>query len=151
MLFGFVENLDDIRAVSRLSVNPDQAGTGIAVKTLTAIHAGHPLVSTRIGIRGLRSVAAKLIPVADSAAEMASLLETLLSAPERLWALRQTMQRVRADELHQESFVSALNEVHGRADDRTAFRAAVLRKLGLPRERQGPPLVSQSDRLSKKS
>ena len=151
VLFGFVENLNDIRAVSRLSVNPDQAGTGIAVKTLTAIHAGHPLVSTRIGIRGLRSLAAKLIPVADSAAEMASLLEALLSAPERLRALRQTMQRVRADELHQESFVSALNEVHGRAEDRTAFRAAVLRKLGLPHERQGPPLVSQSDRPSKKS
>lgn len=50
---GFVTDLDQVRRVARLSAIPDQGGTGIAVKTLTALAAGHPIVTTKAGVRGL--------------------------------------------------------------------------------------------------
>ncbi|MGL1608632.1 hypothetical protein ACSTIN_22815, partial [Vibrio parahaemolyticus] len=37
---GYVENIDSLRDVVRLSVCPEQHGTGVAIKTLTAIVAG---------------------------------------------------------------------------------------------------------------
>jgi hypothetical protein len=50
---GFVPDLDALRDSARLSAIPDQAGTGIAIKTLTALAAAHPIVVTTIGARGL--------------------------------------------------------------------------------------------------
>lgn len=50
--FGFVDDLEALRARCLMSVAPDLDGTGVAVKVLTALAAGHPLVATPIALRG---------------------------------------------------------------------------------------------------
>jgi polysaccharide biosynthesis protein PslH len=50
---GIVEKLADAYARAPLSLNPMQAGTGIAIKLLDALAAGVPTVTTRTGARGL--------------------------------------------------------------------------------------------------
>ena len=57
--------LEALRARCRMTLVPDLAGTGIAVKTLTALAASHPVVSTDVGPRRLdltRSRAASCRP-----------------------------------------------------------------------------------------
>ncbi|MGT2436941.1 glycosyltransferase [Bradyrhizobium betae] len=60
---GYVEDLDSLRDGARLSVCPEQHGTGVAIKTLTAIAAGHPLVATSTALRGLPGAILDLIPL----------------------------------------------------------------------------------------
>ncbi|MGI8553582.1 MAG: glycosyltransferase family 4 protein [Dehalococcoidia bacterium] len=59
---GFVDDLESLRASCRLTLVPDQAGTGISVKALTALAAAHPLVSTAAGLRGFDSSVRLFIP-----------------------------------------------------------------------------------------
>lgn len=50
---GFVDNLDDVRALSKVAVLPDQAGTGVSIKTLEAFATGMAFVGTSHSLRGL--------------------------------------------------------------------------------------------------
>lgn len=67
---GYVSDIDNLRDVTRLSVCPDLNGTGVAIKTLSCIVVGHPLVATPTALRGLPDAILDLIPPADGAAEM---------------------------------------------------------------------------------
>lgn len=50
---GFVDDLDNIRALSHLVVLPDRAGTGISIKTLDAFATGMAFIGTSHSFRGL--------------------------------------------------------------------------------------------------
>jgi hypothetical protein len=76
---GFVEDLDDLRRRSLVTLVPDRAGTGIAIKTLTALAAGHPIVSTDIGLRGLGDAVTSAIPGHPDAASLARDLRLLVA------------------------------------------------------------------------
>jgi hypothetical protein len=83
-ILGFVDDLDALRATCRLTAVPDRQGTGTAVKTLATLAAGHPLVTTPVGVRGLDPLVSDMLPAHDDAAAFAADILTLLRDPERL-------------------------------------------------------------------
>jgi len=76
---GYVRDIDYLRDATRLSVCPDQNGTGVAIKTLTCIAAEHPLVATPTALRGLPDAILDLITPADDAAELKRQILELLA------------------------------------------------------------------------
>lgn len=50
---GFVDEIADIRHLSRLTVLPDQRGTGISIKTLETLAYSAPFVGTSVAFRGI--------------------------------------------------------------------------------------------------
>jgi hypothetical protein len=79
---GFVADLDEVRNRSRLAVCPDQGGTGVSVKTLTALAAGQPLVATSEAMRGLPRAVAAALRLNDTPAAMAADITALLASNE---------------------------------------------------------------------
>jgi hypothetical protein len=86
---GFVPDLDALRAISRLSVVPDQMGTGIAIKTLTALAAGHPVATTVVGARGLLLDPRKDLAAQEDAGAFAADIRRLLTNDIELETRRQ--------------------------------------------------------------
>lgn len=82
-VLGFVDDLETFRAACRLTVIPDQLGTGVAVKLLTTLANGHPLVATPASVRGLDPAIRAILPVHDSPAAMAADIIGLLRDPEK--------------------------------------------------------------------
>jgi hypothetical protein len=78
-LLGFVEDLDALRQRCLVSLAPDRAGTGVAVKVLTALYAGHPLVGTSIAFRGFPPEVRAAVPVHDIPSAFAQDLLALVS------------------------------------------------------------------------
>jgi len=78
-LLGFVEDLDALRQRCLVSLAPDRAGTGVAVKVLTALYAGHPLVGTSIAFRGFPPKVRAAVPVHDIPSAFAQDLLALVS------------------------------------------------------------------------
>ena len=72
-------DLDELVAGARVLVNPMQHGTGVAMKNAAAFRSARPLVSTRVGARGLEGLRGTGVVVCDDpqqqAAHVASLLE----------------------------------------------------------------------------
>lgn len=52
---GFVDDLDSVKALSRLAILPDRRGTGISIKTLEVFATGMPFIGTSVAFRGLRN------------------------------------------------------------------------------------------------
>jgi hypothetical protein len=93
---GYVDDIETFRAGCRLTVVPDQGGTGIAVKMLTTLAAGHPMATTPLGLRGLDPLVVGLIPAFDDPRALAADILALLQDPGRLaerQAIVQRMQR----------------------------------------------------------
>jgi hypothetical protein len=93
---GFVEDLDAVRLECRLTVVPDRHGTGTAVKTLATLAAGHPLVCTSVGLRGLDPSVSRLLPAHDDPEEFAADVLGLLNDPDRLTARRLIVEHAQA-------------------------------------------------------
>ncbi|MFL5281356.1 MAG: glycosyltransferase [Rhodopila sp.] len=98
-VLGFVTDLEALRARCRVTVVPDCGGTGVAVKTLTTLYAGHPLATTTIGLRGLDPALTRLLPAFNDPTELAADILALCSNPENLAARRALVREVR-DSLH---------------------------------------------------
>ena len=81
-LLGYVDDLDALRATCRMTVVPDQAGSGIAVKTLTAVAHGHPISATTMGLRGLDPAVAAMLPACTDAESLAADIRSVLSTTE---------------------------------------------------------------------
>jgi hypothetical protein len=112
---GFVDDLDQIRNSSRLAVCPDLSGTGISVKTLTAITAGQPLIATPAAMRGLPRTATAPVPVNDSAPAMAADILNCLENADALRERQELVMRVSHDFRRTNSYVTALaRAVRGR-------------------------------------
>lgn len=90
---GFVDDLEGLRSQCKMTAVPDQAGTGLPVKTLTSLTVGHPLVTTSMGLRGFGEAVARELPSLDSAREFAADVLALCSDPLRLEERRCAVQR----------------------------------------------------------
>jgi hypothetical protein len=113
-LLGFVEDLDTFRSWCRLTVVPDRAGTGISVKMLTTIAAGHPLATTPMGLRGLDASIAAHLPAFDDPAALAADILELIGNPDRLEQRRAQVMQAKE------------------AVKRSSSSAALLRSIPLP-------------------
>jgi glycosyltransferase involved in cell wall biosynthesis len=78
-LLGFVPDLAPLYARAGVFVNPMRGGGGTRLKMLEAMAAGKAVVSTAIGAEGLALTPGRDVVVADTAAEFADAVRTLLA------------------------------------------------------------------------
>ncbi len=84
---GFVEDVDIYIRTAELAVFPLEMGAGIKVKVLRALALGTPVITGQVGAEGIDEAYQVIVP-AESDAEYAAQIETLLEDTERLEALR---------------------------------------------------------------
>lgn len=76
------EDLDALYAAGSVFVNPVLRGAGLKLKTIHALQAGLPVVTTSIGMEGTGLIDTKHVLVADSAAEFAECVRRLMQDKE---------------------------------------------------------------------
>jgi glycosyltransferase involved in cell wall biosynthesis len=86
---GFVEPLADLYQRAAVVTNPQQFGTGLAIKCIEALMHGRPLVTTVPGARGLEEGDGLAFFTARSAEEFADLVVLLLQDREKAVTLGQ--------------------------------------------------------------
>ncbi len=126
---GFVRELDTLRNTARLSAIPDQAGTGIAIKTLTALAASHPVVVTRAGVRGLSLDPGTDLVAHDTASSFANDLVHLLSDDDALERRRMQSASTYARLLGGWSFTRCLATVPEPDSETVARRSQLMAKV----------------------
>ena len=75
-------DLDALVSTARVLVNPMQHGSGVAMKNAAAFRSARPLVSTRVGARGLEGLRGAGVLVCDDPRQQASQLVRLLDDDE---------------------------------------------------------------------
>lgn len=81
---GVVGDLRPVYARSKLAINPVKNGTGVNIKSVEAMAFGLPLLSTKIGARGLEEGISSALIVADNPELFARTALSLLSEKEKL-------------------------------------------------------------------
>jgi hypothetical protein len=81
---GFVEDLEEVKSLSKLVILPDKRGTGISIKTLEAMASGMPFVATGIALRGLRDRLPADLPAYDEPIAMADAINAVIRRPDLL-------------------------------------------------------------------
>ncbi|MFT4121261.1 glycosyltransferase [Bradyrhizobium sp.] len=142
---GYVGDVDALRDSARISVCPDLHGTGIAIKTLTAIAAGHPLIATRTALRGLPDEILRLIPPADSAADMRDQILDLLNDDTLLEQRRDDVSTAAALLWPATSHARALSLAMESVADRSQLRADFLACLD-----QAPATAASVDSVDRR-
>lgn len=91
-LRGYVEDLQTIYKVSRVSVAPLLFGSGMKVKVMDAMARGMPTVTTTVGAEGIAMEPGEHLLVADSPEAMTDQIDQLLHDP-KLWQRLQKNSR----------------------------------------------------------
>jgi hypothetical protein len=89
---GFVDQLEPYLAKAQISILPFRMGGGVRFKALTAAWAGHAIVSTSLGIQGLKMTPGLNCLVADSALDFANQLLSLIDQPTKIQLLAHQAQ-----------------------------------------------------------
>ena len=146
-LLGFVDDLDALRAICRMSVVPDQAGTGIAVKTLAAVAHVHPLSVTTMGLRGLDPAVAAMLPACTNAESLAADIRSVLSSTETLTQRQLLVQAVQQAIQPGQGFSQWLATLDAPSDAVLADRAAKWQQAVAPARQieAAPPYVFAPD------
>ncbi len=79
---GFVDDLPMLRALSDVTVIPDQSGTGISIKALETFANGSPFVATTVALRGLIARLPDNMNPVDAPAEIAADIVRLVEDPQ---------------------------------------------------------------------
>ncbi|MDG2304685.1 MAG: glycosyltransferase [Candidatus Binatia bacterium] len=79
---GYVPDISAVLEEVDVVVNPNYFATGLSIKTMTTLGHGKPLVSTRVGVRGLEHGAGEAFLVARDTGEFAEHVIRVLSDPE---------------------------------------------------------------------
>jgi glycosyltransferase involved in cell wall biosynthesis len=77
-LRGFVADMDALYAEADVVINPVTVGSGLKIKNVEALAYGKPLVTTSVGVEGLRDAVGRGIAVADEPEAMLKVLRHLL-------------------------------------------------------------------------
>ncbi len=80
-LRGYAPNINNIYDEADIMINPVRFGAGMKIKTLEALAAGVPLVTTAHGARGLEGLANKALLIADSPKAFAEQIDKLIRDP----------------------------------------------------------------------
>lgn len=73
---GYVEDLTDVYANARLIINPIQGGTGLNIKSIEALGMAKPLITTKIGAKGLPN---DILEICDAKEEFLQKISELLN------------------------------------------------------------------------
>lgn len=111
---GFVDDLESVRALSRLAVLPDRRGTGISIKSLEAMASGMPFVATSVALRGVRDRLPSNLPAYDEPAEMAEAIKELLLSKEALNSAGRLARECYLNVAGKEQFDAAWGEILNR-------------------------------------
>ena len=78
---GHVEDLSQFYAACDVIINPNQFGSGLAIKSVEALVNGKPLVSGPVGVRGLPAGVEKAVCMAPTLRALSEKLSTLVARP----------------------------------------------------------------------
>jgi len=109
---GFVESLEPLYARATVFVAPLRIAGGIAGKTLDALAAGCPVVTTTIGNDGVGATAGEHLLVADAPADFAAAVIQLLRDPELRERLGERARRFAAERFSPAASAAALEREH---------------------------------------
>ncbi len=93
----FIGAVDDVVPYYKragVAVVPLRQGSGTRLKLLEAMSMGNPVVSTRIGAEGIEAQSGEHLLLADVPDEFAAAITSLVSAPERFDAIRQSAHKL---------------------------------------------------------
>jgi len=107
---GFVDDLEALRGRCLVTVAPDINGTGISIKALTVLAAGHPLVATPTALRGYDPDIVARLPAYAGAEDLATDLVNLAHSAEAR-AERIAIGDAVFRDLTSTSFTSVLSQV----------------------------------------
>jgi glycosyltransferase involved in cell wall biosynthesis len=68
-IHGIVNNINEVYENADVVINPVRFGSGLKIKNVEAMAYGIPLITTSVGIQGMKSISQKEIIVADNAKE----------------------------------------------------------------------------------
>lgn len=108
---GFVPDLATFLAESGVVVIPLLSGGGIKIKTLEALAAGAPVVSTSIGVEGTGALNEQHLLVRDQASAFAEAVVALLADPQRAARLGAAGQALMRQRYSPEAWGKQVNEV----------------------------------------
>jgi polysaccharide biosynthesis protein PslH len=114
------ENLPELRSLysaAAVFINPVFQGTGLKLKTIEAIQAGLPVVSTQVGIQGTGLLNGKHVLVADSPERFAACIRTLLRDRSYAETMVSEAQAFIASEYDQSKIFKRLIESHTTDED----------------------------------
>lgn len=121
-LLGTVRNLDPLYAAAKIVITPLLDGTGISIKTIEAVLVGKPLVSTSVGIRGIKN--SESLAVANTPFDFKEKIEKLLTsvesrkeAAEKAWI---PISRLHSWSAYQKNFDAILSIALGKEITRQA-------------------------------
>ena len=109
---GFVESLEPLYARTTVFVAPLRIAGGIAGKTLDALAAGCPVVTTTIGNDGIGATPGQHLLVADSPADFAAAVTRLLRDPAERARLGDNARRFAAERFAPAVSAAALEREH---------------------------------------
>lgn len=113
---GFVDDLESVKALSRVIVLPDRRGTGISIKALEALASGMPFVGTSLAFRGLRERLPDDLVTYDDAAAFGQAVVEVLESPARQAELRELAHRCYQAAAGTEQFKVAWDEIFNRLE-----------------------------------
>jgi glycosyltransferase involved in cell wall biosynthesis len=93
-IVGEVENLEPHYRTCQVCIVPLRSGGGTRLKILEAMAYGRPVVSTAIGAEGIDVQHGENILIADTPAELADAIATLLNAPDKALRIAQEGRRL---------------------------------------------------------
>lgn len=110
ILTGFVEDLDDIISRIDIGIVPLKKGAGIKVKTLELLYAEKPVVSTKIGIEGIKVENGKGYLEAETSEEFIKYLNQLLKDEKKYTELKSYLKENKEKIVEGKNIVEILEE-----------------------------------------
>ncbi len=78
---GVVDDLEQVYRQADIVINPVLQGTGLNIKSIEALAAGRPLVSTASGARGLEDAVGRGVITVDTPEQFVLMLQMLIESP----------------------------------------------------------------------
>ncbi|WP_021023539.1 glycosyltransferase family 4 protein [Salinivibrio costicola] len=90
---GFIDSEDDVLRKGQIFVNPQTLGSGVKLKSISAMFAGKTLVTTSVGIEGIPATKGKHYILADNWVDMADQIVSLMRSSEKSYSIGENSQK----------------------------------------------------------
>ena len=94
VMTGFVEDLEEYYAKSRVFIAPLRFGSGLKVKVVNAMYRGIPTVTTNVGAEGIEAQNMTHLGIADTLPEMEKQIDLLLKEQDTWETLRDQSRKL---------------------------------------------------------